>query len=280
MPDIHEESERLLLAVSRFLSKHPRAVTGEDVREMGMGEEGYRLLLAALLGLDLDRRADYALYRACFGEMVRRLDPAPYEQDAYRRAVGSVRGAEGGFSLGMEEILPMELFVRDDMVRLADGHVVPRLGWFDRAYAYPALREDGRIWMTVTPNEVNTIRPAAERSRGRVLCCGLGLGYYAFHALLNPAVSEVTVAELDGGLIRLFDRLLRPRFPHADRLRIVQADAFDFVRDMPDGRYDTVFVDLWHDAGDGVPLYRRMKALERPGVRFLYWIEDTMKFYL
>ena len=42
MPDIHEESERLLLAVSRFLSEHPRAVTEEDVREMGMGEEGYR----------------------------------------------------------------------------------------------------------------------------------------------------------------------------------------------------------------------------------------------
>ena len=96
MPDIHAESERLLLAVSRFLSEHPRAVTKEDVREMGMGEEGYRLLLAALLGLDLDRRADYALYRACFGEMVCQLDPAPYEQDAYRRAVGSVRGAEGG----------------------------------------------------------------------------------------------------------------------------------------------------------------------------------------
>ena len=280
MTDFHQDSERLLLAVSRFLSEHPRAVTPEDVREMGMGEEGYRLLLAAWLGLDPDRRADAALYHACFPEMVRRLDPAPFETDAYRQAVGSVRGREGAFTLGMEEIRPMELFVRDDMVRLSDGHVVARLGWFDRVYTYPALRENGRIWMTVTPNEVNTIRPMAEGSRGRVLCCGLGLGYFAFHALLNPAVSSVTVAEIDGGLIRLFDRLLRPHFPHADRLQIVQADAFDYVRDMPAGHYDTIFVDLWHDAGDGVPLYRRMKALEKPGSRYLYWIEDTMKFYL
>ena len=280
MADFHQESERLLLAVSRFLSEHPRAITPEDVREMGMGEEGYRLLLAAWLGLDPDTRTDAALYRACVAEMARQLDPAPFEADAYRQAVGSVRGREGAFTLGMEEIRPMELFVRDDMVRLGDGHVISRLGWFDRAYAYPALRENGRIWMTVTPNEVNTIRPMAERSRGRVLCCGLGLGYYAFHALLNPAVESVTVAEIDGGLIRLFDRLLRERFPHAERLQIVQADAFDYVRDMPAGRYDTVFVDLWHDAGDGVPLYRRMKALEKPGSRYLYWIEDTMKFYL
>ena len=47
----------------------------------------------------------------------------------------------------------------------------------------------------------------------------------------------------------------------------------------PQEHYDTVFTDLWHDAGDGLPLYRRMKALETPGPRYLYWIEKTLRYY-
>ena len=44
--------------------------------------------------------------------------------------------------------------------------------------------------------------------------------------------------------------------------------------------FDTVFTDLWHDVADGIPLYRRMKALEIPGPHYLYWIEKTMKVYM
>lgn len=49
--------------------------------------------------------------------------------------------------------------------------------------------------MTVTPNEINTIRPSVEQSRGKVLAYGLGLGYYAFHAAQRADVTSVTVVE-------------------------------------------------------------------------------------
>ena len=277
----HQESERLLQAVSRFLMASPCAIAPEDVRALGVDEEeGYRLMLAAFLGLNLDDRADAALYHACFPQMVRRLDPSGFEADPYLREVGFRAGSEGSFTLGTDSCSPMELFVRDDMIRLEDGHVIPRLGWFARKYDFPALREGGRIWMTVTPNEVNTIRPLAEASRGRVLCLGLGLGYYAFHALRNPEVTGVTVVERDAGLIRLFDRVLRPFFPKKKPLTIVRGDAFDAVRRLDPGAFDTVFTDLWHDAGDGLPMYLRMKELEQPGPRWLYWIEPTLKLYM
>ena len=270
---LHAESERLLEGVSRFLCDSPRAITPEDLAQLGVPqEEGCRLMLAAYLGLDLEQRADAALYRACFPEMLRLLNPSPYRQDPYALAVGAAAGAAGGFRLGRDRYAPCELFVRDDMVRLPDGHVIPRLGWFAEEYAFPALWEDGRLWMSVTPNEVQTIRPLAARSRGRVLCLGLGLGYYAFHALACPEVESVTVVERDAALIGLFDRLIRPAFGEGGRLRIIRGDAFDAVRAMKPGTYETVFADLWHDAGDGLPMYERLKAMETPGPQYLDWI--------
>ena len=279
---LHQDSERLLSEVSRFLCDHPHAITGEDLRSLGLpdDEEAYRVLLAAWLGFDTEQQGDAALCRAVMPEMVRKLDPSPFRNDPYAAALGSVSGSAGAFRLGRDCIRAYELFVRDDMIRLPDGHVIPRLGFFPEDYSFPALWENGRLWMTVTPNEVNTIRPAAEQSHGQVLCLGLGLGYYAFHALRNPAVSRLTVVERDAGLIGLFRRLILPHMPYPDKLTLVCGDGFEAVRKMQAGEYDTVFADLWHDAGDGLPMYERLRGMEKPGADYLYWIEPTMKLYL
>ena len=47
---------------------------------------------------------------------------------------------------------------------------------------------------------------------------------------------------------------------------------------MPNEGYSLVFVDTWRDAGDGTPMYRRMKKLERlsPDTKFSYWIENFL----
>ena len=175
----------------------------------------------------------------------------------------------------------MELFVADDFRVDKQGRIFPQLGWFDRAFSFPAIREDGRVWMTVTPNEINTIQPAVQESRGKVLTYGLGLGYYAFHCLLKEDVSSVTVVEKNPAVIDVFTRLLLPFFPRKEALHIVQADAFDYAANtMPHGGFDTVFTDLWHDVADGIPLYRQMKALETPGPTYLYWIEKTLRVYM
>ena len=90
---------------------------------------------------------------------------------------------------------------------------------------------------------------------------------------------RVTVVERDPDIISLFRALLLPHFPRPDALEIIQADAFDFApKHLLE--YDVVFTDLWHDVSDGLPLYQRMKALEVPGVKYLYWIEQTLRCYL
>lgn len=279
MSRIQQDNETVLSALSRFLSHSPTAITPDAIHEMtsaGLTEEqGYLHLLASWLELPS------ALWRQYLPRMLRQLSPLPYQTDPCMQALRSAFGARGHIVLCEDSYAPFELFVANDFETDEDGRVYPQLGWFSQGFSYPALMEQGRIWMTVTPNEINTIRPCAQTVHGKVLAYGLGLGYFAYHALLNPHVDSVTVVECNPDLIRLFSEELLPRFPRADRLRIFQADAFEYAaHTAPLEQFDCVFTDLWHDVGDGLPLYRRMKSLEVPGPEYFYWIEKTIQAYL
>ena len=280
----HEQNERLLTLLSEYLCFQPDAIAPADVAAFSADahlpqEDAYRMLLSAKLGLDPDRAEDWLLIRDALPKIIRRCDPADYAQDEYLRRIALISGQHGHATLTQDVILPMELFVRDDFLPLDDGTCLPQLGWFDTSFRFPAIKENNLVWMTVTPNEINTIQPCVRQSHGKVLTFGLGLGYYAFHCLLKPDVRRVTVVERDPDIISLFRTLLLPHFPRPDALEIIQADAFDFApKHLPE--YDVVFTDLWHDVSDGLPLYQQMKALEVPGVKYLYWIEQTLRCYL
>lgn len=283
---LHEDNERMLTLISEYLCFTPCAIRPEDVHSLSeecslSQEEAYLALLSAHLHLDTAKPEDARLYLAYLPRMVHHLNPASLEADAYLQAVRPSEGTLGAIDLVQETLQPMELFVTDDFEVDSQGRVLPQLGWFDRAFSFPAIREDGRVWMTVTPNEIHTIQRAVQESRGNVLTYGLGLGYYAFHCLLRDDVESVTVVEKNPAIIEVFRRHLLPFFPRQDALRILQADAFDYAEHvMPREGYDTVFTDLWHDVADGIPLYQRMKALESPGPRYLYWIERTLQVYM
>ena len=237
---------------------------------------------------DERKRASWTLLpqNAAAGTDAPRESNADGHEDASRtRRSRNTLGREnasqaGAFELGYASYRPYELFVADDLRAYPDGAVLPVLGYFTRPFAYPVLTENGREWMTATPNEINTIRPMAEAAHGRVLTLGLGLGYFAFHALLNPRVERVTAVERSADAIRLFRERILPAFPRPERLTILQADAFAAAPVLyRSGQYDFVFADLWHDAADGLPMYERLKKMEVPGPEYRYWIEKTLEFY-
>ncbi len=276
---MHADNERLLTRISEYLCFSPAAIHAEDAAALAAQghtlHEAYLALLTDRCGLDVQ------LCRKYLPQMIRQHDPAVYEADAYFQAVKPAIGIKGAVDLVYERVEPMELFVADDFRVDDEGFILPQLGWFNRAFDFPAIREDGRVWMTVTPTEINTIQPAVQESRGRVLTYGLGLGYYAFHCLTKADVESVTVVEKNPAVIDVFTQHLLPFFPRQDKLHIVLADAFDYAANiMPHEAFDTVFTDLWFDVTDGIPLYKQMKALETPGPRYLYWIEKTLKFYI
>ena len=70
-----------------------------------------------------------------------------------------------------------------------------------------------------------------------------------------------------------------PQFSHPEKVKILRADALDYAAtDAKRENFDFVFADLWHDTGDGLPLYLQLKKEERTDRRttYAYWIEDQL----
>lgn len=285
MSDVSELNLQALELMSAYLSRDARFITAKDVEQVaacGVDRgEAVLLLLCAACGLDERRPLDRRMIERYVRPSLARLDPAPLAANPYISGIRFPEAAQGRWRLTHMAYEPYELFVRDDLLCTTDGREIPRLGYFEERFAYPAVLENGREWMTVTPNEVATMAPALARVRGDVAAMGLGLGYFAYMASEKPDVRSVTVIERDADVIALFERYLLPQFAHGEKLRVVRADAFDFARDSLAG-FDYAFVDLWHDVADGAPMYLRMKRLEErsPNTRFLYWIETSIRCFL
>ncbi len=180
-----------------------------------------------------------------------------------------------------ESYKPYEAFVCDDFMINSNGDVIPQIGFFATAFPYPAILHDGRIWMTTIPNEINTMKDPIDKARGDVLTYGLGLGYYVYMVANKDEVRSITAVENDDEIIALFRQHILPQFSHPEKVIIVRDDAFHYAEKvMPNEHYDLVFTDLWHDVSDGVPLYRKMKALQCEGPQFEYWIEKSMRCYM
>ena len=242
----------------------------------------YAELFAARFGIDSEG-ADRAFFRNYVLPMVNCLDAEEFRADAYYKNIEIPDATLGKWELKREILKSGEAFVCRDFLVPDDGRLIPQIGFFTEPFDFPAVLEGGREWMTLMPNETVTIAPAIERARGKVLTYGLGLGYFAYHASMKDSVTSVTVVELDPDVIKLFETFILPQFPNRDKIRIVCADAFDYAeKRAPDERYDLIFSDFWHDAGDGRDLYLKMKEYEKfsPQSEHAYWLEDTINCYL
>lgn len=242
----------------------------------------YAELFAARFGID-SGGADRAFFKNYVLPMISELDVRDFTGDPYYTNVKIPAAKRGKWEMKSEVLKAGEAFVCRDFLVTDDGRMIPQLGFFAEPFSFPAVLEGGREWMTLMPNETVTTLPAVAEASGKVLTYGLGLGYFAYRASMKDDVSSVTVVELSSDVIALFEEYVLPQFPRRDKIRIVNADAFDFAENTAPGeKFDFAFVDFWHDAGDGRDLMLRMKEYEKysPGCRFSYWLEDTINCYL
>ncbi len=178
---------------------------------------------------------------------------------------------------------PCEAFVCDEFTLTENGELIPQIGFFTEEFEYPAIKEGGREWMTLMPNETTTTLPSVERAHGNVLTYGLGLGYFAYMCSEKENVSSVTVVEISKDAASLFSEYILPQFPHAEKVKIIVDDAFEYAeRETERSDYDFIFADIWHDVGDGIEMYQKFKSLERkkPTAEYAYWLEKSISYYL
>ena len=278
---------RIMDVASLFLNLAADSIPYSTVREIaescGVTEEyADAELFAARCGVDSEGK-DKAFFRNYVLPMIDRLDADDFTSDPYYKNISIPEKKLGKWELKRERLKPGEAFVCRDLLVTDDGRMIPQLGFFDREFVYPAVLEGGREWMTLMPKETVTTEPAVERAHGKVLTYGLGLGYFAYRASEKENVDSVTVVELSPDVIELFKTFILPQFPHRDKINVVCSDAFEYAeKRAPAEKYDFVFADFWHDAGDGRDLMLKMKEYEKYSLEseYTYWLEDTINCYL
>jgi len=272
-----------------LLNNRPDFINAEMVNELvnnyGLTvQNAFSMLLCAVLGFDTENSFDRALWESYSPHMIHYLDENDFTNDPYYSAVSLAKGKKiGEWELREDVLSPFTAFVCNDPLRLPDGRIVPQIGFFDKEFRFLSVLQKDREWMTMMPNELITQRIPIKKAKGKIATYGLGLGYFAFMCARKEEVESVTIVEMDEKVIELFKELLLPQFENPEKINIVCADAFEFAeKQAPQMKFDYIFADIWHDPSDGVPAYKRFKALEHlcPETKFDYWIEDTMKLYM
>lgn len=287
--DIHAENERALQLISFYLNFMPNGINRNALEsitggESSMNDYAFSALMATSCGLDpYDNAEDKTIFKKYFVPMVKGLTAYEYVNDPYYKNIRIPNKVFGKWKLETKKYAPFEAFVYDDLEMRRDGRLLPHIGYFDCETSYPCVSENGREWMTVTPNEINTMKKAIGNAHGNALTFGLGLGYYTYMVSEKSEVDAVTVVERDPEVIELFENIILPQFANRRKITVVNADAFEFAdKNLGNGGFDHIFTDLWHDPSDGIDLYLKMKEKERlcHNAIFEYWIEKTLKIYI
>ena len=202
------------------------------------------------------------------------------ELDPYFKVLKGLSIQEKGLSLTMKEVLPGELFPYSSYEVGPSPYFDerPSFAYSKKGFSYPVFSEEGRPWMSLVPHEIKTMEKAIEECEGEVLTYGLGMGYFAYRASIKENVSHVTVVESDKDVISFFKKHLLPSFPEG-KIILVEQDAISFAKNAKKGAYDFLFVDIYHDVEDGLPLYIALKQNEGAAKKSSYWIEVDLLIY-
>lgn len=260
----------------------------KDARRMGKKaletKKPYSSLLRQeiISSLSLQEQEDFHRVEKEFhlGDL-KELPPSSYQNDPYQKALSHLEWERlGSFCLKVRTLDPFVPFC------YASKRVDPEsnfkditpLGYFTEPFPTYALEENGRVWMSLVPHEIETMKEDIEKATGDVVVMGCGLGYFAYSISLKKDVTSIRIVERSEKVLALFSKYLLPLFPHPEKIKLIQGDALDYAS-QKEFSCHFCYVDLWHDCEDGLPLYFAFKRMEKEGIAYAYWIEEDMLVY-
>ena len=203
---------------------------------------------------------------------LKKLNPDEYLNNPYVLSIKKV-GRNGKYALRCIDYEPYQLFAYDE-IKMNGYKEDSAIGYFNQKFSYLALTENNNIWMSLNPNEIETMKPYIKRGKGRVLVLGLGMGYVPFMLANKDDVRSVTIIEKDQNIIDLFNALIWPSFTHKEKIKIIKDDAINFTAKRENiQQFDYIFADLWHNPEDGLSLF---VALKRNVRNIDCWLETSM----
>lgn len=298
IPLTKEQSEDLTAQISMYISanapvfKSPAEGPEECRRWIKMNAAGLpvppfsndperdAVMAAFVKKTGLDRTADCAFLAKLFAS-ARRYSWSEFNEPSYFRKVRVPTVERGRFTLTESCYEPFELF-QYDMPAMGDSIVVPKIGYCTERVCFPSVYEGDMPWMSACPSEINSMKQDIEDAHGKVLTLGLGLGYFPFAASEKPEVESVTVVELSEEVIGLFNEYLLPQYPHGGKIKVVHADAHEYMKTVKNGEFDYCFADIWESQVDGAGHYKRIRPYEQklPETEFRYWVRDAIEWFI
>ena len=190
----------------------------------------------------------------------------------------------GDYQLTYFEMTPYELCIFDTSKIIEKYQAcIPKIGCFNKTFKYPAIYQESikSTWMSISPNEVFTMKKPIYNAKGKVLTLGCGMGYFAYMASLKKEVESITIIELEQDVIDLFESYILPQFENRDKIKIIKGDAIEYLKNVKDGEYNYCFADIWIGVEDFEP-YFSIKEIGRnfKKTKMEYWIEESFCIYL
>jgi spermidine synthase len=150
---------------------------------------------------------------------------------------------------------------------------------------YAQLIVGDTLWMSDTPDERRDHWRPVQHATGHTLVAGLGLGMVALAVALKPAVTKVTVIEINRDVIELVAPYLRTALRAAgrpeDTLDVIEADVFKWKPEKGT-RFDAVWLDIWatlctEDLAEHGKLSRKFARYQEPGAFREAWGHGWLK---
>lgn len=206
-------------------------------------------------------------------------DVNEFNENPYIKNINFRDEVKGDYELKYMTTMPYELQLYDAPKRLDQVHVdIPRLCCFPEKFEYPVIfqKSIGSTWMSVSPNEVTTVAPAIKNAKGKVITLGCGMGYFAYMASLKEDVESITIIELEQSVIDLFEEFILPQFENKNKIKVIKADAIEYMKNVNDGDFDYCFADIWIGIMDVEP-YLGVKRICKKfhKMKIDYWIEES-----
>jgi len=227
---IRNDNLKILTLYSRYLNECPTAINKELISSLcedGTDEEtAFLSALIYIFDLDEDSAHDSEFIRRYLIPSLKIASVGKYLENEYRKLLSGVVVSNEKWSLKSEKYQSFEAFPCGEGVSHRNFVEYPQISFFDEEFEYPSISQNGVEWMSLKPNEIETMRNPIENAFGNVTVFGLGLGYFAFCASVKDDVKSVTVIERDENIIALFSEHILPRFPNKEKVKIVLSDAF------------------------------------------------------
>ena len=212
------------------------------------------------------------------------FDVSEIQDNPYVKDIDFKDRRSGDFEFRYHSFMPYELDIYDIPRKIIEYDVdIPRISCFTEKVEYHVIFQNSikSTWMSVSPNEINTMKQPIRNAKGKVLTLGCGMGYFAYMASLKADVESITIVEREQSVIDLFTSFILPQFKTKDKITVIKDDAIEYMMNLEDGLYDYCFSDIWIGVMDFEPYIETKEVCKRfRKMRMEYWIEDAFGILL